>query len=233
MLNDKYIMEKIRKKLQKDVNKVKFWWHKIELGHGVVTPGQTSQRIQNIRAQAIPQPLNGKSVLDIGCWDGFFSFWCEEKGAIVTAVDNYQYNKFVENKYNAHLKGGEGFRVAAKWLRSCLALKKIDFVKLKGNFDIVLFFGIIYHQRHPLLALEHLYRLTKGCAIIETHYLKRKCKPILQFYAADVLNKDPTNYWGPSLSCIKLMLNDVGFRKVQLIKKYWDNDDRAIFIAYK
>ena len=112
-------------------------------------------------------------------------------------------------------------------------MRKCDFTPVKGSFDIVLFFGVLYHQRNPLLALEHLSRLTGECAIIETHYLKGEDRPILRFYAGGTLNSDPTNYWGPSLSCAEQMLLDVGFQSVRLVSTSEEGDDRAVIVAHK
>jgi len=216
------------------VKHVPFWWHSIDLGDGVVTPGENPTREQELRSSAIPCPLQGKTVLDLGCWDGFFSFWCEQRGAIVTSVDNFQYRDFVKSRYGVELQGGEGFQVAASWLGSKLKVVRKDFTQLEESFDIVLFLGILYHQRNPLDALKHLSRLTRECAVVETHYLKDESRPILRFYPGSSLNSDPTNYWGPSLSCVELMLLDVGFRSVRLVNTYDGVDDnRAIFVAEK
>ena len=203
------------------------------MGDGVITPGHVAPRSQGIRAKAIPSRIRDKTVLDVGAWDGYFSFLCESRGANVTPVDTFQYRDFVRGKYGVELKGGEGFRAAARLLRSRLKLKKCDFADLRGSFDVVLFFGVLYHERHPLRALEQLARLTTECAVVETHYIKSGSQPLLRFYPGDSLNEDPTNFWGPTLSCVELMLKDVGFRTVSLLGTYWDNDNRAIFRARK
>jgi tRNA (mo5U34)-methyltransferase len=215
------------------VARVPFWWHTIDLGDGVTTPGHDNLRSLGIRAQAVPRRLRGKTVLDVGCWDGYFSFLCERRGATVTPVDNFQCRDFVRSKYGAELNGGEGFRVAARLLGSRLKLKKCGFSSLRGSFDIVLFLGVLYHERHPLLALEHLARLTKEYAVVETHYVKSGSQPLLRFYPGSSLNQDPTNFWGPTLACVELMLKDVGFRKVSLLQTYKHSDDRAILLARK
>lgn len=222
-----------RRKRERAVAQVPFWWHTIDLGDGVVTAGQDDPRSQEVREQAVPRRLRGKTVLDIGCWDGYFSFLCERRGATVTPVDTFQYRNFVRSKYGVELKGGEGFRVAARLLGSRLKLKKLDFASLREPFDIVLFFGVLYHERHPLLALEHLARLTREYAVVETHYIRSGKQPVLRFYPGATLNEDPTNFWGPTLSCIELMLKDVGFRTVSLLQTYRHGDNRAIFLARK
>ena len=216
-----------------DIRRVPFWWHTIDLGDGVITPGHSSLAEQEFRAAGIPHALKGKTVLDIGCWDGVFSFLCEERGAAVTAIDTLQHTEFVKSKYGVELKGGEGFRVAASHLGSALKAKRLDITQVNDTFDVTLFLGVLYHQRHPLLSLEQLSKLTNECAVIETHYLKGQDQPVLQFYPADSLNSDPTNYWGPSLSCVELMLHDVGFRDVKIVATSEGSDDRAVILAYK
>lgn len=217
----------------KEVATVPFWWHTIDVGHGVLTPGQTSPEGQDLRAGVIPRSLRGKSVLDVGCWDGYFSFWCERRGAIVMPIDDFQHKVFVKHKYGIALRGGEGFAVAARLLGSRLKLRPCSFLSADGSFDVVLYLGVLYHERHPLLALEHLARLTNETAVIETHYVKDSRDPVLHFYPGAYLNNDPTNYWGPSISCVELMLREVGFRSVSLAETYKDNDDRAVFVALK
>ena len=223
----------IRQRKVAAVARVPFWWHTIDLGDGVKTPGHDDLSSQKVRAEAVPRRLRDKTVLDVGCWDGYFSFLCERRGATVTPVDTFQYRDFVRSKYGLELKGGEGFRVTARLLRSRLKLKNCDFSNLRGSFDVVLFFGVLYHERNPLLALEHLARLTRQYAVVETHYIKSGSQPLLRFYPGSFSNQDPTNFWGPTLSCVELMLKDVGFRRVSLVRKYRNSDNRAIFLARK
>ena len=218
---------------QAQVERVPFWWHTIDLGNGVVTPGESILPEQLRRAEGIPDDLRGKTVLDIGCWDGFYAFLCEQRGAAVTAIDDFQHTEFVRSKYGLEMKPGQGFRVAARCLGSALKPWKRDFTQIRGSFDVVLFLGVLYHQRNPLFALEHLSRLTSGLAIVETHYLKTEERPILRFYPGDALNMDPTNFWGPSLSCVSLMLKDVGFRSVDVVSTWSGDDERALFVARK
>ncbi len=215
------------------VANVPFWWHTIDLGSGVLTPGKSIAEEQLRRADGIPKSLRGKSVLDIGCWDGFFSFLCEQRGALVTAIDDFQHTAFVRSKYAVELRQGQGFKTAARCLGSALKPSKRDFTQMKGSFDVVLFLGVLYHQRNPLMALENVSRLTQDIAVVETHYLKGEDGPILRFYPGDALNADPTNFWGPSLSCVDLMLRDVGFRSVDLVSTWGDDDSRALFVAHK
>ena len=70
--------------LRREISEVSFWWHAIDLGDGIVTPGVkgggASFMARELRSLEIPD-LNGRTVLDIGAWDGFYSFETERRGA--------------------------------------------------------------------------------------------------------------------------------------------------------
>ena len=210
------------------VNKVPYWWHTIDLGDGIVTPGFTRPEVHQLRSSVIPENLKGKSVLDIGAWDGYYSFECEKRGAKVTAIDNYQ-----------HRRKRKGFDTAKKILNSRVKHYKMDMYdlpKMKKRFDIVLFFGVLYHLKYPLKALEIIHSKTIDLLVLESHYIKTKTKdPVMRFYPKDELSTDPTNWWGPNIQCIKDMLKVVGFKRIALFKTYLDKKDRGRIIikAYK
>src|SRR4051812_31224950 len=95
--------------LQDEVNEIR-WWHTIDLGQGVVTPGATDTRAR-IHQTGLPANLAGWSVLDIGAWDGFFSFECERRGADrVVALDHVIWND--------PSVGRKGFDLARRTLNS-------------------------------------------------------------------------------------------------------------------
>src|SRR3954471_14482364 len=88
------------------------WHHSIDLGHGITTPGQDRSERKLARLQ-IPASLKGKTVLDVGAWDGFFSFEAERRGASrVLATDSYSWN-------GSHDWGDKrGFKLARECLNS-------------------------------------------------------------------------------------------------------------------
>src|SRR5579863_7061444 len=135
------------------------YYHSIELPDGRIIPGfQTIETQRSRIAQfPIPQDLRGKRVLDIGAWDGWFSFDMERRGATVVAVDATKKTRFLEAKA---MMGSKVEHVVA----DICHLTPRDI----GYFDIVLFFGVLYHLKHPLLALEKVCELTTGMACIET-----------------------------------------------------------------
>ena len=201
-----------RQQLRNEVEAIR-WWHRIDLGDGVVTPGQ-DDTFGKLPKMGMPESLAGKSVLDIGAWDGFYSFEAERRGAArVLALDWMCWG------------GGEqswgtkaGFDLAHRVLRSKVESRLADAMLLDpkeiGTFDLVLYLGILYHMRHPLLALERVCGVTREMAIVETHALLRFRKPMLEFYPGDELFGDPTNWFVPNAPAIEGLLKAAGFRKV-------------------
>jgi tRNA (mo5U34)-methyltransferase len=191
------------------------WYHTIRLPHGVITPGidDTISRLERIQ---LPINLQGKTVLDIGAWDGSFSFEAERRGAArVLATD-----KFCWSGEGWGTKAG--FNLVKKVLQSKVEDLEIDVLDLSpekiGTFDIVLFLGVLYHMRHPLLALEHVFSVTKTQLILDTQMdLLGYSQPAMAFYPEKELNEDPTNWWGPNVPALIGMLKCVGFREVRIV----------------
>jgi tRNA (mo5U34)-methyltransferase len=217
------------------VDAVPFWWHTIDFGDGIVSPGQTPEFAQRIRLASIPERIGNKTVLDVGCWDGFFSFECEKRGATVTAVDNLQQEEFVKSKYGISFSGAQGFETARKILKSNVKYLRMNLFDIKEErFDIVIFFGVLYHTKYPLLALEHLYSIVEELLVLESHYVIDKGEgAYMKLYAGDQQNLDPTCWWGPTTECIQKMCEIAGFKKVEKVREYYDNDDRVIFRCYR
>jgi tRNA (mo5U34)-methyltransferase len=164
----------------------------------------------------LPEDLTGWSVLDIGAWDGALSFESERRGAErVLATDSYCW-------------GGDGWGTKAgfEFARTALGSKvedlEIDPLELSperiGTFDLVLFVGVLYHMRHPLLVLEHVASVTGRLLILDTHVARVKEKtPLAVFYPGAELNDDPTNWWGLNPAAVEAMLRTVGFARVEKV----------------
>lgn len=89
-------------------------------------------------------------------------------------------------------------------------------VESVGRFDIVLFCGVFYHLRHPLLTLERIAPLVNETLIVETHMdALDEARPAMIFYPNAELANDPTNWWGPNPVLVTAMLKDVGFPRVE------------------
>ena len=193
------------------------WYHTIDLGHGVVTKGvdETSYRLARI---GLPN-LQGRTVLDIGAWDGFFSFEAERRGASrVVATDHYVWHGTGWGTG----QGKAGFELARTALGSRVEDVDIDVMELSpervGAFDVVLFLGVLYHLPHPLLALEKVASVTKDLLILETVIdMVGIRRPAMAFYPGRELSGDPTNWWGPNVPAVEGMLASVGFSRIQRV----------------
>jgi tRNA (mo5U34)-methyltransferase len=194
------------------------WYHTLDLGDGVVTRGvdKTAERLSRV---GLPEDLSGRSVLDIGAWDGFFSFEAERRGAArVVATDYYAWHGVGWGTG----QGKAGFELARTALGSRVEDVDLDVMDLSGDqvgaFDVVLFLGVLYHLRNPLLALERVASVTKGLLILETVVdMVGVRRPVAAFYPGRELNGDPTNWWGPNPSAVIAMLRSVGFTRVEQV----------------
>jgi tRNA (mo5U34)-methyltransferase len=200
--------------LRREVAKLK-WYHSIDLGNGVVTPG-VDDSVNKLRRLGFPERLDGKTVLDIGSWDGFFAFEAERRGAKrVLATDSYVWN-------GCTWGSKDGFLLARQILGSTVEDRHMDILEMSpekiGTFDVVLFCGVLYHMRHPLLSLERLASVTSGMAIIETVCGFLWCPdPVIPFYPDSELFDDPSNWCAPNPAATIAMLKVAGFRDVKII----------------
>lgn len=192
------------------------WYHTIDLGNGIVTKGvdDTPTKLTRIR---LPADLTGKTVLDIGAWDGFFSFEAERRGAArVVAADYYSWHGTGWGTG----QGKAGFELARTTLASHVEDIDVDVMALSpetvgGSFDVVLFLGVLYHLRDPLRALERVASVTGDLLILETVVdMLGLTRPAAAFYPDRELNNDPTNWWGPNPAAVEGMLRAVGFASV-------------------
>ena len=186
------------RELQNKVDAVSFWFHSIDLGDGVVTPGFKSADTHKQELASFHLPdLRGKSVLDIGAWDGFYSFTAERMGtARVVALDHHvwaldweakrRYRQDCKDRGVAaqpyyhvpelwrfdDLPGKRGFNLARNALGSKVEDVTGNFIEMDlkplGKFDVVLYLGVLYHMEDPLSALRRLRSVTKEVAILET-----------------------------------------------------------------
>jgi len=202
--------------IKKEVEQIK-WFHCIDLGNGIVTPG-TDNSTDKLKTIKLPEDLSSKSVLDIGAWDGFFSFEAERRGASrVVALDSFSWN-------GPGWGTKKGFELARRIFNSKVEDKEIEVLDISpetvGTFDVVLFLGVLYHLRHPLLALEKISKVTKELLIVESEMeLIEKNRPVMVFYPGDELASDKTNWWAPNQLGMESMLKDVGFKKVKMVSK--------------
>jgi tRNA (mo5U34)-methyltransferase len=187
-----------------------FVWHqRFELARGVFSPGIND--ISRMRdALALPS-VQGKSVLDIGTCNGGMLFELERMGASrLVGVDIYDDQWF-------------GFAALHEFLGSTAEFHQDSVYGLEAllgeRFDIVLFLGVLYHLRHPLLALDALRALTKEYAVVETETCSAKIAApdgadVTLFYRGNELNADYSNWFVPSPRTLVDWCESAGFSVV-------------------
>jgi tRNA (mo5U34)-methyltransferase len=206
------------------------WFHNINL-HGVWTaPDHFLGDYPNVKfksfADAIPQDLTGKTVLDIGCNGGFYSIEMKKRGAERVLGIDFDDDYLAQARFAAEVTGLDiEFR----------KLSVYEVGALQERFDVVIFMGVLYHLRHPLLALdlihEHVAKdfllfqsMQRGAKTVdsvkdnytfwETDQFDRPGYPKMHFIEHRYAD-DPTNWWAPNAACVEAMLRSSGFEIVQ------------------
>jgi tRNA (mo5U34)-methyltransferase len=202
------------------------WFHNIELRGVATAPGHFLGDYPQVKwrrfAEALPADLTGKSVLDIGCNAGFYAIEMKRRGAArVLGIDS-------DPDYL------EQARFAARVLGLDIEFRPMsvyDVGAIGERFDVVLFLGVLYHLRHPLLALDLIHQHVASDLLVfqsmqrgadevepvaedydfwEDEHFERPGYPRLHFiehrYAGD-----QTNWWVPNRACVEAMLRSAGF----------------------
>jgi tRNA (mo5U34)-methyltransferase len=192
--------------------------------------------------------LMGRSVLDVGAWDGKWSFWAESAGAAkVVALDHYVWrldghsrrvyyeqcaaeglhpdSEMIDRGFLVDsLPGKHGFDLIHDYLDSKVEavvgdLMSMDLDEL-GQFDVVFYFGVLYHMTDPLGALRRLRQVTGSVAVIETLAIDLPAYPtgsLLEFYPGGECGGDYGNWFAPSASALVGMCLAAGFRKAEIV----------------
>lgn len=195
-----------------------------EIFQGVRTPGRNHVEgiCQRLR---VPEDLSGKRVLDVGAWNGCLSFECERRGApevIALGPEDPVHTGFYK------MRDALGSRVQYR-LGTVYDLDP----DVLGHFDVVMFWGVLYHLRYPLLGLDNLRRVCTGDVYVETYvcddavlpgrwkriksWLLRHVSPLLAsaptwvFYRTDELEEDHSNWFGPNLRAVGEAFESAGF----------------------
>lgn len=177
-------------------------------------------------SHCLPADLSGQSVLDIGCNAGFYSMEMKRRGAERVLGIDFDDDYLAQARYAA---GVNGFEIEFR------SLSVYDIASLREQFDIVLFMGVLYHLRHPLLALD-LIRQCTGCRLLVFQSMLRGAAAIdsvafdyafederhfdlpgapKMFFVENEYSHDPTNWWIPNKACTEAMLRSAGFRIVE------------------
>jgi tRNA (mo5U34)-methyltransferase len=192
-----------------------YWHHSIDFGNGVVTKGTVPLPYVDALARSLFDGLDlaGKSLVDVGAWNGAYSFEAKKRGAgRVLATDHYCWDP-------AGFNGRETFDLALSINRLGIEALDIDVPELSpasvGLFDAVLFSGVFYHLLTPVHLTKRVAECARHVLILETHqdFLESE-KPGMVFYPGTTLNGDPSNWWGPNPHAMYEMLKEFGFARV-------------------
>lgn len=204
------------------------WYHTIDLGHGIVTPGLYDHR-PYLDFYGLPENLSGKTALDIGTASGFFAFELEKRGATVTATDLpawmdhdfspiYQPDQTPEESQRYLL---EPFALAKRVLNSRVEKCEINIYDISpetiGTFDLVFCGSVLLHLTDPVKALWHIQTVTKGVAIIATSIFQDGgAEPRAQFIG----HNRGDGYWIPNRSAMEAMVQSAGFAGWEWISEF-------------
>jgi tRNA (mo5U34)-methyltransferase len=228
-----------RETIARRVRELGPWFHNLDLAGTPTAPEHFLGDYPRVKwrrfAHALPEDLSGKSVLDIGCNAGFYSIEMKRRGAArVVAIDT-------EDEYLAQA------RFAAEVSGADIEFAKLSVYRvgeLGEKFDLVLFMGVLYHLRHPLLALdlirEHvakdllvfqsMQRGSAEVAAVDNDYeffndgvFDTPGYPCLYFVEKKYAH-DPTNWWIPNRACAEAMLRAAGFAIL-------DHPEREVYVC--
>lgn len=223
-----------------------YWYHAVDLGGGLVTPGDYDYRAQ-LGAFGLPADLTGKRVLDVGSATGYFAFEFERRGAEVVSVELPSLDKWdilaaereaivkeiadahhastPEEAYDRHLRGPFDFchsRLKSKVKRCYSSIYDLTLAKLGGEkFDLVYAGDILMHLFSPLQALDVLSNLCRGSLMltIEVPFPGPTDEPLISFRGL-VNGKEGRTWWMPSRTCAEHMLKRMGFGSVGVSGRY-------------
>jgi tRNA (mo5U34)-methyltransferase len=217
--------------LQRRVDAIPYWYHRIELPDGVVTPGWAPLNAPSYR---IPDDLSGKRVLDVGAWDGYWTFEALRRGAAeAVAIDDF--SDFLGKPQKVQRRAWDSFDLCREALGygedRCRRIEMTVYDVAEadlGRFDVVFFFGALYHLRHPLLALDRLSAVCNDAIYVESAILDDYSplrgglgsgysgdQMVAEFYSGQQLGNNETNWWMPTLLTMVHMVHAAGFEHVE------------------
>jgi tRNA (mo5U34)-methyltransferase len=242
-----------KEQISENISRLGKWFHNIDLQGVKTAPDHFLGDYPNVKfqsfAHALPKNLSGKTVLDIGCNAGFYSIEMKKRGADhVIGIDSDEaylnQARFAAKVNNLHIE----FRNMSVY----------DVASLGRQFDVVIFMGVFYHLRHPLLALDLLYEHVAKDLLIFQSMLRgpdnvRNLEEDYDFWDMDMFKDagfpqmyfiehrysgDPTNWWIPNRAGMEAMLRSSGFdilehpeQEVYICRKgiLTDSEPRAVY----
>jgi tRNA (mo5U34)-methyltransferase len=221
--------ELARDEIERRVRELGQWFHNLDLNGVQTAPDHFLGDYPAVKWQyfehAIPTDLSGKSVLDIGCNAGFYSLEMKRRGANRVLGVDFDEQYLAQARFAAEVLGADvEFR----------QLSVYDVAELGERFDVVIFMGVLYHLRHPLLALDLIHEHVANDLLIfqtmqrgsneagpvaedygfwQTDQFERPDYPRMHFIEHKYTG-DWTNWWIPNRACSEAMLRSAGFEVV-------------------
>lgn len=217
------------------------WFHNMEIDGVPTAPdhflGDYPRTKWKSFADAIPQDLTGSTVLDIGCNGGFYSIEMKRRGAERVLGIDFDEGYLAQARFAAEASGLEiEFRQMSVY----------DVASLGERFDVVLFMGVLYHLRHPLLALDLVGEHVVGDLMVFQSMQRGSAKAAqvpedVPFWTTALFDDadypklhfvenryagDPTNWWIPNAACVEAMLRSAGFTIVE-------RPEREVYVCRK
>lgn len=203
--------------LQKRIEQEPYWFHKIDLGDGLITPGWSDPKKDKLPHFGLPADLTGMRVLDIGTAEGFFAFEAERRGAAeVVAIDAFPPCQV-------------RFELCRQALESRCTFQSRSVYELSpstmGTFDLVMCFGLLYHLRHPLLALDRIRSVCTKQLLLQT--MARPIgdpSPKALFHKNGVMSgpnqdiHDPSVFFVPNTRWVLDLIENAGFINVEALQ---------------
>jgi tRNA (mo5U34)-methyltransferase len=203
---------------------VPIWFHTFALAPGVYTPGFA--RDHRYRPQVLGEErLAGRSVLDIGTFDGFYAFLAEARGARrVVGIDNEQYVDWIRGRFGVDLEPAAGFDAIHRLIGSSVEYRKVDALdvdELDECFDVILCFGMLHRVSDPVQTLKVLADVLEpgGELILETYGSTLPADtPALEVHGSgDVYAGDDFVYWGFPAEGLRRLARLAGLASVEIV----------------
>jgi tRNA (mo5U34)-methyltransferase len=215
-----------RDEIRRRVEDLGPWFHNLVLDGVPTAPAHFLGDYPNVKWQrfsaALPANLAGRSVLDIGCNAGFYSIEMKRRGATRVLGIDFDEDYIAQARFAAEVIGLDiEFR----------QLSVYEVASLRERFDIILFMGLLYHLRHPLLALDLIHEhVAKDLVVFQSMQRGSQqiepVRPDYDFWETEIFDcpgfpklhfiehcyaNDPTNWWVPNRACVEAMLRSAGF----------------------
>jgi SAM-dependent methyltransferase len=235
-----------------------YWYHTIDLGDGIITPGMFDYRKDVVHFR-FPEDMTGMNVLDVGSATGFFAFEFEKRGASVTSVElasiadwdtpseedreltlrelmREHEAKDAEELTYLHLHGPFRFCQERKQSKVSRCYSRIYDLRSErlpnAQYDVVFLGDILCHLFSPLKALSVIAPLCRSKLIVAQGFTEiREDRPLMLYLGGDSRHGDNRTWWDFNRTCLSQMLKRLGFRSLETVGEFSTVYRRAGWIS--